>query len=45
MPDKVIEFNLDFPAKEVVKLRHPLLLFPPSSPVKEVAFDGHFGVH
>ena len=45
MPDKVIEFNLDFPAKEVVKLRHPLLLFPPTSPVKEVAFDGHFGVH
>ena len=42
---KVIESNLDFLAKDVMKLRHPLLLFPPASAVMEVAFDGHCGVH
>lgn len=44
-PDEVIEFNVDFPAKHVVKMTNPLLLFPPSAPVDAVAFDGHFGVH
>jgi hypothetical protein len=44
-PDEVIEFNVDFPAKQIVKMTNPLLLFPPSSPVDAVAFDGHFGVH
>ena len=44
-PDKVIEFNLDYPAKHAVKMKNPLLLFPPRAPVDAVAFDGHFGVH
>lgn len=44
-PTKVIEFNVDFPAKHVVKVSNPMLLFPPSVPVNCVAFDGHFGVH
>lgn len=28
-PDQVIEFNVDFPAKHVVKMSNPMLLFPP----------------
>ena len=44
-PEQVVEFNLDFPAKTVVKIKEPALLFPPSVPVTSVAFDGHFGVH
>ena len=30
---------------EVVKIKSPLLLFPPAATVTAVAFDGHFGVH
>ena len=44
-PDKVGEFNLDFPAKTVIKITKPIMLFPPSVPVTSVSFDGHFGVH
>ena len=44
-PDKVVEFNLDFPAKTVIKITKPIMLFPPSVPVTSVGFDGHFGVH
>ena len=44
-PDTVVQFNLDYPAKAVVKVKNPVLLFPPSKRVTEVAFDGHFGVH
>ena len=44
-PDKVVEFNLDFPAKTVIKITKPIMLFPPSVPVTSAGFDGHFGVH
>lgn len=44
-PHQVVPYNLDFPAKEIVKLHNPLLLFPPTKVVQEVACDGHFGVH
>ena len=37
-PEQVVEFNLDFPAKTVVKIKEPALLFPPSVPVTSVAF-------
>ena len=29
----------------IVKIPNPLLVFPPSKPVTEVACDGHFGIH
>ena len=29
----------------IVKIQNPLLVFPPSRPVTEVACDGHFGIH
>ena len=44
-PNQVVPFNVDFPAMEVVKIKSPLLLFPPAATVTAVAFDGHFGVH
>lgn len=44
-PNQVVPFNVDFPAMEVVKIKNPLLLFPPEAIVTAVAFDGHFGVH
>ena len=34
-PDEVIPFNLDYPAKHVVKVKNPLLLFHPVKPVCE----------
>ncbi|CAE7031267.1 unnamed protein product [Symbiodinium sp. CCMP2592] len=45
-PDQVVSFNVDYPAKEVVRLsRSQPLLFHPMNGVREVAMDGNFGLH
>ena len=43
-PDKVVPFPLDRPAS-FLKFNHDPFFFPPSSNVKVLSFDGHFGVH
>jgi hypothetical protein len=43
-PDKVVMFNLNFPASHFKGVRSNLL-FPPHTDVSVVAFDGHFGIH
>jgi hypothetical protein len=42
-PDKIIQFDVDYPAKAVTKLKGSML-FPPQCKVDVLAFDGHFGV-
>ena len=43
-PDAAIMFDTSYPAEAVTPLDGNLY-FPPTTVVKEVAFDGHFGVH
>ena len=47
-PDEVIEYNLDYPAKEVIRLsgaQASMTLFPSTTSVSAVCFDGNFGIH
>ena len=45
-PDQVVSFNVDYPAKEVVRLsRSGPLIFHPRDGMREVAMDGNFGLH
>ena len=47
-PDKVVDYNLDYPAKHCVRFtgaRNRVTLFPPASNITSVSFDGNFGLH
>jgi hypothetical protein len=43
-PFAVIKFDVDYPAKAIVNLEDTFM-FPPTSEVTEVCFDGHFGIN